>query len=41
MIMPTKKYPLLIESVRTAKATAKKITMNTTAIRFFFIGTDF
>jgi hypothetical protein len=32
-IMPIKKYPLLIESERTAKATANKITMNITAIR--------
>jgi len=33
MIMPIKKYPSLIESERTAKATANKITMNMTAIR--------
>ena len=39
MIMPTKKYPLLIESDRTAKIMTKKITMSVAAIRFFFIGT--
>jgi len=39
MIMPIRKYALLIESEITAKATARKITMNIAAIRFFFIGT--
>lgn len=39
MIMPIKKYPLLIESDRIAKIMTKKMTMNMAAIRFFFIGT--
>jgi len=38
MIMPIEKYPLLIESDRTAKMMAKKTIMNIAAIIFFFIG---